>query len=71
MLTDGLVTLNRCPPYLLSKIRRLIKEAGLPPVKFEFDTFFTVTFKRLQSKLIIEQDKHTGFGIKFGIKGKN
>jgi ATP-dependent DNA helicase RecG len=52
----------------ISKIRRLVKEAGLPPVKFEFDTFFTVTFKRLQSKLIIQQDKHTEFGVKFGIK---
>ena len=54
----------------ISKIRRLVKEAGLPPVKFEFDTFFAVTFKRLKSKIIFEKDKYEEFGIKFGIKGK-
>ena len=30
----------------INKIRRLMDEAGLPPVEFEFDTFFTAIFKR-------------------------
>ncbi|RLC08865.1 MAG: AAA family ATPase, partial [Deltaproteobacteria bacterium] len=30
----------------INKIRRLMDGAGLPPVKFEFDTFFTAIFKR-------------------------
>jgi ATP-dependent DNA helicase RecG len=30
----------------ISKIRKLMKEAKLSPPKFEFNTFFTVTFKR-------------------------
>ncbi len=30
----------------INKIRLLIKEAKLPPPKFEFGTFFTITFKR-------------------------
>ena len=30
----------------INKMRNLISKAGLPPIKFEFDTFFTVTFKR-------------------------
>jgi len=27
-------------------MKNLISKAGLPPIKFEFDNFFTVTFKR-------------------------
>jgi ATP-dependent DNA helicase RecG len=50
----------------ISKIRRLVKEAGLPPVKFEFDTFFTVTFKRPKHKPFVEEKRHEEFGIKFG-----
>jgi len=30
----------------INKMRNLISKAGLPPIKFEFDTFFTATFKR-------------------------
>jgi len=30
----------------INKMKNLISEAGLPPIKFEFDNFFTVTFKR-------------------------
>jgi len=30
----------------INKMKNLISKAGLPPIKFEFDTFFTVTFKR-------------------------
>jgi len=30
----------------INKIRRLVDGAGLPPVEFEFDTFFTAIFKR-------------------------
>jgi len=58
MLTDGLITLNLCPPYLLSKIRRLVKEAGLPPVKFEFDTFFAVTVKQPKHEPFVEEKRH-------------
>jgi len=51
----------------ISKIRRLVKEAGLPPVKFEFDTFFTVTFKRPKHKPFVEEKRHEEFGINEGI----
>ncbi|PKP55166.1 hypothetical protein CVT91_16390, partial [Candidatus Atribacteria bacterium HGW-Atribacteria-1] len=34
----------------INKMKRLISKAGLPPIKFEFDTFFTATFKRLKIK---------------------
>ena len=34
----------------ISKIRTLMAEAGLPPVEFEFDTFFAATFGRPQHK---------------------
>ena len=30
----------------INKIKKLVAEAGLPPVEFEFDTFFTVIFHR-------------------------
>lgn len=30
----------------INKMKKLIAEAGLPPVKFEFGTFFTVIFRR-------------------------
>ena len=30
----------------INKMKKLISKAGLPPIKFEFDTFFTATFKR-------------------------
>jgi len=29
----------------INKMKNLISKAGLPPIKFEFDNFFTVTFK--------------------------
>jgi len=32
----------------INKMKNLISKAGLPPIKFEFDNFFTVTFKRLK-----------------------
>ena len=32
----------------ISKMRKLIAEAELPPIKFEFGTFFTITFIRPQ-----------------------
>ena len=31
-------------------MKNLISKAGLPPIKFEFDNFFTVTFKRPKIK---------------------
>jgi ATP-dependent DNA helicase RecG len=30
----------------INRMHRLIKKAGLPPIQFEFDNFFTVIFKR-------------------------
>ena len=30
----------------INKMKKLISKAGLPPIKFEFDAFFTVTFRR-------------------------
>jgi ATP-dependent DNA helicase RecG len=30
----------------INKMKKLISKAGLPPIKFEFDTFFTATFRR-------------------------
>ena len=30
----------------INKMKNLISKAGLPPIKFEFDNFFTVTFTR-------------------------
>ncbi len=30
----------------INKMKNLISKAGLPPIKFEFDKFFTVIFKR-------------------------
>jgi ATP-dependent DNA helicase RecG len=50
----------------ISKIRTLMAEAGLSPVQFEFDTFFTATFRRKVT------EKPTGiaelFGEQFGVK---
>jgi ATP-dependent DNA helicase RecG len=34
----------------INKMKKLISKAGLPPIKFEFDTFFTATFKRPKIK---------------------
>lgn len=30
----------------INKIRKMVKDAGLPPAEFEYNTFFSVTFKR-------------------------
>jgi len=30
----------------INKMKNLISKAGLPPIKFEFDNFFMVTFQR-------------------------
>ena len=58
----------------IKKMRDLVKAEGLPPIKFEFDNFTTVTFFRkvlLNEKIILE-DRNFGinFGIKFDVKGK-
>ena len=34
----------------INKMKNLISKVGLPPIKFEFDNFFTVTFKRPKIK---------------------
>jgi len=49
--------------------KELVAEAGLPPVEFEFGTFFTVIFQRKKAEAITEI-----FGAKFSenfsLKGK-
>lgn len=51
----------------INKMRTLVDEAGLPPVGFEFNTFFTVTFHRLKRKERIISDEGGGvFGGVFG-----
>lgn len=50
----------------ISKIRRLVKEAGLPPVKFVFNTFFTTVFKRLVKKDKIDLKNESLNGGVFG-----
>jgi ATP-dependent DNA helicase RecG len=44
----------------ISKIRSLIKSAGLPPVKFEFGTFFTATFTRPEVIEVTKRVELTG-----------
>lgn len=34
----------------INKMKNLISKAGLPPIKFEFDNFFTATFQRPKIK---------------------
>jgi ATP-dependent DNA helicase RecG len=44
----------------ITKMRRLIAEAGLPPIVFEFGTFFTATFRRPARIEPIVFDEHGG-----------
>ena len=50
----------------IKKMRDLVKEAGLEPIKFEFNNFTTVIFHRkpLSSEKFISESKN------FGVKGK-
>lgn len=56
----------------INKIRKLIKDAKLPPPKFEFGAFFTVIFKRPISEgtKVISQDFSATFGANFGVKSR-
>jgi ATP-dependent DNA helicase RecG len=47
----------------INKMKKLISKAGLSPIKFEFDTFFTATFKRpkIKETIVIPEI----FNIKF------
>ncbi len=61
----------------INKIKRLMAEAGLPPVEFEFDTFFTVIFKRQKAEAITEifgakfsENFSVKFSENFSVKGK-
>ncbi|MCD4780961.1 MAG: putative DNA binding domain-containing protein [Candidatus Omnitrophica bacterium] len=50
----------------INKIKRLVAEAGLPPVEFEFDTFFTVIFHRPGYEPVnIETKKEEKAGLMF------
>ncbi len=54
----------------IKKMRDLVKEASLKPIKFEFSNFTTVVFfrKPLSAEKFISESKN--FGVKFGAKGK-
>ena len=61
----------------INKIKRLMAEAGLPPVEFEFDTFFNVIFKRKKAEAITEifgakfsENFSVKFSENFSVKGK-
>jgi len=47
----------------INKMKNLISKAGLPPIKFEFDTFFTATFQRpkIKESIVVPET----FSIKF------
>ena len=49
------------------KMQKLIEEAGLQPIKFEFGNFFTVTFKRAPFK---QYDHLTGGGVNGGVNSE-
>lgn len=55
----------------INKIRRLIAEAGLSPVKFEFSTFFTAVFKRPIREKVVTPEKIGGVsgGVNGGVFG--
>ena len=52
----------------INKMRNLVAEAGLLPIDFEFDSFFTATFRRPAVAIELETRREERFGIKFGIK---
>lgn len=54
----------------INKMRELIAEAGLPPIKFEFTKFFTAIFSRPVKKAKEGELFSKDFGVKFGVKGK-
>ena len=58
----------------INKIRMMISEAGLKPIKFEFTRFFTVIFKkpkRIQKTTIdFGTNFRENFSVKFSVKGK-
>jgi len=51
----------------IGRMRNLVAEAGLPPMRFVFSAFFTATFQR--PKVPKLADLGETFRIKFGIKG--
>ena len=51
----------------INKMRRLVAEAGLPPIVFEFGTFFTATFRRpTRIEPIVFDERGGVFGGVFG-----
>jgi ATP-dependent DNA helicase RecG len=51
----------------INKIRKLVSNAGLPPVKFKFTTFFTAIFKRPKRREMVLSEISGGvFGGVFG-----
>ncbi len=61
----------------IKKMRNLVKAEGLPPIKFEFDNFTTVTFYRksilekdFQEPLKVNKELNEALGKKFNITTK-
>jgi len=56
----------------INKMRRLVAEAGLAPVEFEFGTFFTVIFRKPERKeaFVVTENFRENFSVKFSVKGK-
>ena len=56
----------------ITRMRNLMREAGLPVPQFEFSSFFTITLKRPVRKTLPEDfgvNFGVNFGVKFGLKG--
>lgn len=53
----------------INKMRRIMSAAGLPPIEFEFTTFFTVIFRRpsLTKAKVIDEDVGVNVGVNVGI----
>ena len=52
----------------INKMRRLIAEAGLPPIEFEFGTFFTAIFRRparIERHVALTEKFSVSFSVKF------
>ncbi|MGB2842379.1 MAG: ATP-binding protein [Halobacteriota archaeon] len=64
----------------INKMRGLMAEAGLPPIVFEFGTFFTAIFRRPEVREAAELETSVegmfsekyieNFSVNFGVKGK-
>jgi ATP-dependent DNA helicase RecG len=51
----------------INKMKKIVKDAGLPPIQFEFTTFFTAVFKRALANK--KEIKWTADRIRSGVNG--